>query len=150
MSRHIEFERPVLWERPDEDTEAMATFAATIHSGDVLGTRLVRVQLGAASFGRREAMIFGQVVEAWEREADAAAVAQLDRVQIPVRVLQETDQAWLLTLEPYGRRNAYWEPKAAVEIPDLHEIKPMQTARMRREYALRRGWLREVRQAGAA
>lgn len=71
-------------------------------------------------------------------------------VEFPARSLQETDGAFLLTREPYGRRNAHWVPKSVVEIPDLHEIKPMQTARMNRDYALRKGWVKPEELAGAA
>lgn len=65
-----------------------------------------------------------------------------DAVEIPVRVLNETDKAWLMTTEPFGRRFAHWEPKSLVRIPDRHEVKPMLTACMSRDYAVQRGWLK--------
>lgn len=65
-----------------------------------------------------------------------------ETVQIPVRVINETDKAWLMTTEPFGRRRAAWEPKSRVQIPDCHEIKPMKTACMSREYALSKGWMK--------
>ena len=65
-----------------------------------------------------------------------------DIVQIPVRVLNETDQAWLMAAAPFRRSSAYWEPKAKVTIPDRNEIKPTLTACMTRDYATSRGWLK--------
>lgn len=65
-----------------------------------------------------------------------------DAVEIPVRVLNETDKAWLMTTEPFGRRFAHWEPKSRVQIPDRNEVKPMHTSVMPRAYALSRGWLK--------
>lgn len=65
-----------------------------------------------------------------------------DPVQIPVRVIGETDKAWLMTTQPFGRRFAHWEPKSRVQIPDRNEIKPMLTALMSRDYAVSRGWMK--------
>ncbi|QXI63388.1 hypothetical protein CP157_01106 [Paracoccus marcusii] len=65
-----------------------------------------------------------------------------DPVQIPVRVISETDRAWLMTTQPFGSRFAHWEPKSRVQIPDINEIKPMLTALMSRDYAVSRGWIK--------
>lgn len=60
-------------------------------------------------------------------------------IEAPVRVLNETDTGWLVSQRPFGQRDAQWLDKSEVEIPDRGEIKPMQTARMSRAYAIRKG-----------
>lgn len=60
-----------------------------------------------------------------------------DMIEVKVRLLNETSTGWLITQN--DRRQAFWADKAEVEIPDLHEIKPMATARMSRAYAVKKG-----------
>lgn len=44
-----------------------------------------------------------------------------DVITVEVRILNETDKAWLVT--PQARHQAEWVPKSQVEIEDRHELK---------------------------
>ncbi|RJE82974.1 hypothetical protein [Paracoccus onubensis] len=44
-----------------------------------------------------------------------------DIITVEVRILNETDKAWLVT--PDAKHQAEWVPKSQVEIEDRHEIK---------------------------
>lgn len=72
MIRHAEITRAVAWHRPFDEAEAQATFVAAWDGDDLLFVRLIRVQLGEASMGRKGAVAFGQAVTAWEYAAEKA------------------------------------------------------------------------------
>lgn len=58
-------------------------------------------------------------------------------VPVPVRVLNETATGWLVTQSP-SARHGVWLDKAAVTIPDLHEIKPHKIAMVPADLAARK------------
>ena len=66
-------------------------------------------------------------------------MANPDLIDVPVRVLNETDRAWLVTQREFGSRGAVWLRKVDVAIPDLNEIKPHLTARLSRALAEKHG-----------
>ncbi|MCG6112896.1 MAG: hypothetical protein MEQ74_12030 [Paracoccus sp.] len=80
MIRQDEFQQQVMWQMPRaEPRPALATFVVAWSDDVPISVRLVRVRMGTASFGRRDAAIHDQHVEAWERvamkELQAKAVA---------------------------------------------------------------------------
>lgn len=62
-----------------------------------------------------------------------------DMVDVPVRVLSETEDRFLVTREPFSSRFSTWLDKDQCEIADKLEVKTWKTARMARDYARRRG-----------
>lgn len=70
MIRQDEIQIQVMWQMPRaEPRPALASFVAAWDDQTPLAVRLVRVRMGTASFGRRDAAILDQHVEAWERLA---------------------------------------------------------------------------------
>lgn len=47
-----------------------------------------------------------------------------DLIDVPVRVINETDTAWLVTQRKFGSRACTWLTKAGTSIPTRHEIRP--------------------------
>lgn len=62
-----------------------------------------------------------------------------DMVEVPVRVLSETETRFLVTRAPFAARPSSWLDKDQCEIADKLEVKTWKTARMARAYAQRRG-----------
>lgn len=63
---------------------------------------------------------------------------QGETVQVPLRVVNETDTGYCVTQDAYSRSGT-WIDKDKVQIPDLHEVKPTVTAIMPSWYADKRG-----------
>ena len=70
-------------------------------------------------------------------------MANSDLIEVPVRLLNETDTGWLVTQSRYGREG-FWLNKSEVEIPDRNEIKPHLTARLPRALAEKKGMKGEM------
>lgn len=62
-----------------------------------------------------------------------------DMVEVPVRLLSETETRFLVTRAPFASRPATWLDKDQCQIADALEVKTWKTARMDRDYARRRG-----------
>ncbi|MCG6112906.1 MAG: hypothetical protein MEQ74_12080 [Paracoccus sp.] len=60
-----------------------------------------------------------------------------DLIPIPLRILNETDGAYLVTQRPHGR-DGVWLDKAAVQIPDRNEVKPHHIALVPADLARRK------------
>jgi hypothetical protein len=70
MIRHEEITRPVWWRLPSgQTTMRRATFVTAFDDDERLYVRLVRVEGIACSFGREDAITFGQPVAEWEADA---------------------------------------------------------------------------------
>ena len=53
-----------------------------------------------------------------------------DMVDVPVRVINETDTAWLVTQRRFGTRGGSWLTKAGTSIPTRLEIRDHHIAHM--------------------
>lgn len=78
--RAREFNMTVNWFRSSGPVSAVGTFMAVRDEDNRrVGVRLIRVQVGGASMGRKDALEFDQPVNEWERAAairDAVCMAE--------------------------------------------------------------------------